>query len=82
VNIEGSDTHFDESSKVTINPAKGLFALPPRVSDAKHISLLVLLMPAWLTGEMDTIEITVTTGPEVVTESCAVGRLPFMLEGK
>jgi PKD repeat protein len=81
INIEGSETHFDESSEVTINPAKGLFAFLPKVRDAENISLFLWLMPRWMTGEMNTIEITITTGSEVVKKSCDVELLfPSMLE--
>ena len=77
--IEGSDTHFDASSIVTFNPESALMALP-LVVDEESILIIGLLVPSWLTGSLNSLDVTVTTGSEEAYESLNVEPMPFMLD--
>ena len=77
--IEGSDTHFDASSIVTFNPESALMALP-LVVDEESILIIGLLMPSWLTGPLNSLDVTVNTGSEEAYESLNIEPLPFTLD--
>jgi hypothetical protein len=77
--IEGSDIHFDASSTVTFNPASALFSLP-LVVDEESIFIIGLLMPSWLTGPLNSLDVMVTTGSEEVYESLNIELLSFILD--
>jgi len=75
--IEGSDTHFDPSSTVTFNPESALMALP-LVVDEESILIIGLLMPSWLTGPLNSLDVMVTTGTEEAYESLNIKPMPFI----
>jgi hypothetical protein len=77
--IEGADTHFDASSTVTFNPENKLLALPLVVNE-ESILIIGLLMPSWLTGPINSMDVTVTTGSEEAYESLNINPLPFILD--
>ncbi len=76
--IVGTETHFDGSSQVTFNPPNGVMAIPI-LGDRKHIFMIGLLMPGWISAA-ESIEMTVTTGSETASETLKLNSLPFMLE--
>ena len=77
--IEGSGTHFDKSvTKIALNPA-GTVLLLPRVVDEDTISCFGILMTRWI-APVNSIDVTVTTGEEAVTEQLDIKLLPFILE--
>ena len=80
--IKGSNTHFESfSSEVTFNPVNSVWALPPNVKDEETISMVIFLMPLSLTKPLDgPVEVTVTTGAEVVSGFLDVTLLPFILD--
>ena len=77
--IDGSGTHFDVSSTVTFNPASALLTLP-LVVDEESILIIGLLMPSWLTGPLNSLDVMVTTGAEEAYEVLNVELLPFILD--
>ncbi|MBP1722270.1 MAG: hypothetical protein H6Q45_882, partial [Deltaproteobacteria bacterium] len=44
------------------------------------ILMFFYLMPRLLTGRLDSVEVTVTTGSEVVSDDLRILLLPFFLE--
>jgi hypothetical protein len=76
--IVGTETHFDGSSQVAFNPKNGVMAIP-MLGDRRHIFMIGLLMPRWISSEQS-IEVTVTTGSEMVAETLKLNSLPFMLD--
>ena len=77
--MEGSDTHFDASSSIIFYPGHAVWGLP-RVVDGENISILGLLMPLWLTGPLESVEVSVTTGLEEVSDDMKVELLPLLLD--
>jgi hypothetical protein len=77
--IEGSDTHFDASTVVSFNPAGSLMALP-LVFNEENISCIGLLMPSWLTGQLGSVDVNVSTGSEEAFEALNIELLPFILD--
>ena len=77
--MEGSDTHFDASSSIAFHPGHALWALP-KVVDGENISILGLLMPSWLTGPLESVEVSVTTGFEEVSDAIKLKLLPLLLD--
>jgi hypothetical protein len=79
--IEGTDTTFTSTdSLITFQPASAVMLLPPLVKDNDTIIMFIYLMPRLLTGPLDIVEVTVTTGSEVVSEDLEIVLLPFFLE--
>ena len=80
--IEGSGTHFDKSvTEITFNPSTTALMLP-RVVDEDTISCFGILMTKWM-APVDSIDVTVTTGADEVTETLEIKLLPFILgQGK
>jgi hypothetical protein len=79
--VEGTDTSFDgDDSAITFRPASAVMLLPPLVKDNDTIIMFIYLMPRLLTGPLDSVEVTVTTGSEVVSNDLGVLLLPFFLE--
>ena len=79
--IEGTDTSFtSDDSAITFLPASAVMVLPPLVVDDDTILMFIYLMPRLLTGPLDSVEVTVTTGSEVVSEDLGILLLPFFLE--
>ena len=77
--IVGTETHFDgSSSKVSFDPNGAVMALP-MLGDRRHIFMIGLLMPEWM-SPAESIEVTVTTGSENVSETLNLNSLPFMLD--
>jgi len=74
--IVGTETHFDSSSRVTFDPPGAVMALP-KLGDDENILMIGLLMPAWLISTQS-IDVTVTTGTEVVSDELNL-ELPFMM---
>ena len=79
VRVMGKNTHFDTSSSVTFDPPGTIMALLPAIlRDSTHLFMIGLLLPSWLAPEQS-VEVTVKTGAEVVSEELKL----FMLgEGK
>ena len=79
--IGGSHTSFvPGSSVVSFQPANAVFAFHPRVMNSETISMIIFIMPRWLTKPLPgSIEVTVTTGDEVVSGFLDVTVLPFLL---
>jgi hypothetical protein len=50
------------------------------VVDDDTILMFIYLMPRLLTGRLDSVEVTVTTGSEVVSDDLRILLLPFFLE--
>jgi len=40
----------------------------------------IFIMPMWLTGAIDSVEVTVTTGSESASDDLEITLLPFFLE--
>jgi hypothetical protein len=79
--IEGTDTSFtSDDSLITFLPASAVMLLPPLVRDDDTILMFFYLMPRLLTGRLDSVEVTVTTGSEVVSDDLRILLLPFFLE--
>jgi hypothetical protein len=77
--IVGTETHFDSSSsEVSFDPKGAVMALP-MLGDRKHIFMIGLLMPGWM-SPAESIEVTVTTGAENVSDTLNLNSLPFMLD--
>jgi hypothetical protein len=75
--IVGTNTHFDGSSQVTFDPPGAVMALSIR-GDEEHHFIIGLLMPLWL-ASTQAVNLTVTTGEEMVSETLNLKPLPFML---
>ena len=85
LNIVGSNTKFDNSTKVTFNPGSAVASLPPLEVEEATISIIGLLMPLWATGHLGSIEVTVTLGSEELIEVSAtldIELLPFIFKNK
>lgn len=82
LSIKASDTHFNSSSSITFNPLGVVLALPPIVEDEENISVLLLMMPLWLSGlHPGYVEFTINTEPdESVNYYINVELLPFPLD--
>jgi hypothetical protein len=79
LSIKGSGTHFDRSvTQITLNPGNAVVILP-LVIDEETINCISILMPRWW-APVDSIDVTVTTGAEEVTEKMEIKLVPFMLE--
>ena len=79
--IEGTGTGFTpDDSIITCRPAGAVMLLPPQVVDDDTILMFIYLMPRLLTGPIDSVEVTVTTGSESVSADLKLRRLPFFLE--
>jgi hypothetical protein len=50
------------------------------VVDDDTIEMFIYLMPRLLTGPLDSVEVTVTTGSEVVSADLGIVLLPIFLE--
>jgi hypothetical protein len=78
--IAGKDgAQFDCSSMLTYSPANSIWALPPIVLDNENIFVLGLLMPLWMTGPLDSVDVTVITDSQEASGSFSVELLPFIL---
>ena len=66
--IVGTNTNFDGSSEVTFEPSGTVMALPPILGGSNNLFIVGLVMPSWL-ATAESIEVTVSTGPEKVTVS-------------
>ena len=75
--IVGANTHFDASSLVSFDPPGAVMALPI-LGDNEHLLMIGLLMPSWLMP-LQSIDVTVTTGTEVVSEELNL-KFPFIME--
>jgi cysteine-rich repeat protein len=79
--IEGTDTNFvRRQTAVTIQPANALLKFPPVVLDSDTILMWVVIMPGWLTGELDNVVVTAITGSESASGNLEIKLLPFFLE--
>ena len=76
--IEGSDTHFNTSSAVTFNPAGSIFTLP-LVQNEENMFLVGMVMPSLL-APYSSVDVTVTTGSEKLSENIKLELLPFPLD--
>jgi hypothetical protein len=65
---------------VTIQPANALLKFPPVVLDSDTILMWVVIMPGWLTGELDNVVVTAITGSESASGNLEIKLLPFFLE--
>jgi hypothetical protein len=79
--IVGTNTHFDGFSRVTFDPPGTVMALPPIFGDAEHLLMIGLLMPGWL-ATVDSIEVKIKTGSELISETLILDSLPFMMEAQ
>jgi len=79
VRIVGTKTHFDASSLVTFNPEGAVMGLS-FLGDEEHLLLVGILMPAWLVG-VESIDVTVTTGEEEISETLTIEQFPFIPNG-
>jgi len=79
LNIEGLDTHFDATSSITFNPTCAVWAFP-LIVDEENIYMIGLLMPLWLTGPLDSVSVTVTTGQEEALETLNIELLSIILD--
>jgi hypothetical protein len=76
--IIGTDTHFDATSRITFDPTGTVMAFPI-LRNEEHIFMVGLIMPTWLAPPIQAINVIVTTGSEVVSETMDLSPLPFML---
>jgi hypothetical protein len=74
--IVGTNTHFNGSSGVTFDPPGAVMALPI-FGDDEHLLMVGLLMPSWL-SPVESLNVTVKTGEEVVSEELNL-EYPFMM---
>ena len=63
--IEGKNTHFKASTRVTFTPTGSIFALP-LVGGEENIFLIGIVMPQWFLQE-DAVILKIVTGSEVVS---------------
>jgi hypothetical protein len=81
--IEGTDTNFvRRQTAVTFQPANALLKFPPVVLDSDTIFMWVVIMPSWLTGEIDNVVVTAVTGSESASDNLEIKLLPFFLDEK
>ncbi len=79
--IEGTNTNFvRRQTAVTFQPANALLKFPPVVLDSDTILMWVVIMPGWLTGELDNVVVTAVTGSESAPGNLEIKLLPFFLE--
>ena len=64
---------------IAFQPGHAVWALP-NVVDGENIFILGLLMPLWLTGPLESVEVSVTTGLEGVSDAMKVELLPLLLD--
>jgi hypothetical protein len=67
---------------VTFQPANAILKFPPFVLDSDTIVMWVIIMPQWLTGQIDSVEVTAITGSESASDELGIELLPFFLEQK
>ena len=67
---------------MAFQPANAVLKFPPVVLDSDTIVMLVIIMPNWLTGEIDSVEVTAITGSESASDELGIELLPFFLEEK
>jgi hypothetical protein len=81
--IEGTDTNFvRRQTTVTFQPDNALLKFPPVVFDSDTILMWVVIMPSLMTGEIDNVVVTATTGSESPSGNLEIQLLPFFLEEK
>jgi len=79
--IKGKDgAYFDISSLIAFEPEGAVWAFPPLILDEEDMFIIVLLMPLWLSGELDSVDVTVTTDLQEVAGRFSVELLPFILD--
>ncbi len=80
--IVGSGTSFQaRESKVTFEPNIAVFPFFSRVVDEENILIWTYIMPQWLTRPLEgPVQVTVTTGSEVVSADWDINLLPFPLD--
>jgi hypothetical protein len=79
--IEGTNTNFvRRQTAVTFKPANAIMKFPPFVLDSDTILMWVVIMPQWLTGELDNVAVTAITGSESAPGNLEIKLLPFFLE--
>ena len=77
--IEGTNSHFDRSvTEVRFSPDNAVIMVP-RVIDETTIRCFGILMPRWW-AQVDTIDVTVTTGAEEATATMEIKLLWFLLD--
>ena len=67
---------------VAFQPANAVLKFPPVVLDSDTIVMWVIIMPRWLTGEIDNVDVTAITGSESASGELGIELLPFFLEEK
>jgi hypothetical protein len=67
---------------VAFQPANAVLKFPPVVLDSDTIVMWVIIMPRWLTGEIDNVDVTAITGSESASGELGIELLPFFLEDK
>ncbi len=80
--IIGSNTNFEARvSEVTFEPERAVWGFRPRVTDEENIRIWVYILPQWFSRPLDgPVEVTVTTGSEVVSANWDIELLPFPLD--
>ena len=67
---------------MAFQPANAVLKFPPVVLDSDTIVMWVIIVPRWLTGEIDSVEVTAITGSESAPGELGIELLPFFLEEK
>lgn len=80
LHIIADGSHFDSSSSVTFYPAGKMLALSSLVVDSENIYVIGILMPQFMTGLLDVLDISVVTGENEVYSYISVELLPFILD--
>ena len=65
---------------IAFQPANAVLKFPPVVFDSDTMLIWVIVMPQWLTGQIDSVEVTATTGSESASDDLEITLLPFFLE--
>ena len=72
------DAKFDASSSVIFTP-NAIWALPLVISEVEILAI-GLIMPQWLTGPLESLDVIVITGTEEAPGAFQVQLLPFFLD--
>jgi hypothetical protein len=81
--IQGENTNFTIlQSRVSFSPSNAVVPMPRLVVGKRNILQLIFVNPPWLAGGATegTLEVTVTTGSEVVTDTVNIQMLPLGLD--
>jgi len=83
IRIQGENTNFNIlQSRMSFSPSNAVVPTPRLVLGKKNILQLIFVNPPWLAAraEEGTLEVTVTTGSEAVTDTVDIQMLPFGLD--